>query len=248
MTPARRRAGRRSPARRRAGRCHAAIRRSDPLWYKDAIIYQLHVKAFFDANDDGIGDFPGLTRKLDYLQDLGVTALWLLPFYPSPLRDDGYDIADYRNINPCYGTMADFRRFVREAHRRGLRVITELVINHTSDQHPWFQRARARQARLALARLLCVERHRPEIRRHPHHLPRHREIELGVGPGGAGLLLAPLLRAPARPQFRQSAGVPRGRQRHEVLARSRGRRHAARRGALSHRARRHDQREPARDP
>ncbi len=114
----------------------------DPLWYKDAIIYQLHVKAFFDGDDDGIGDFQGLCRKLDYLQDLGVTALWLLPFYPSPLRDDGYDIADYRNINPSYGRMHDFRIFVREAHRRDLRVITELVINHTSDQHPWFQRAR----------------------------------------------------------------------------------------------------------
>jgi maltose alpha-D-glucosyltransferase/alpha-amylase len=115
---------------------------TDPLWYKDAIIYQLHVKAFFDANDDGIGDFEGLCRKLDYLQDLGVTALWLLPFYPSPLRDDGYDISDYKGINPDYGRMADFRRFVREAHRRNLRVVTELVINHTSDQHPWFQRAR----------------------------------------------------------------------------------------------------------
>jgi maltose alpha-D-glucosyltransferase / alpha-amylase len=115
---------------------------SDPLWYKDAIIYQLHVKAFFDGDDDGVGDFSGLCRKLDYLQDLGVTALWLLPFYPSPLRDDGYDIADYKNINPSYGRMHDFRMFVREAHRRNLRVITELVINHTSDQHPWFQRAR----------------------------------------------------------------------------------------------------------
>src|SRR6516162_969101 len=115
---------------------------ADPLWYKDAIIYQLHVKAFFDADDDGIGDFEGLCRKLDYLRDLGVTALWLLPFYPSPLRDDGYDIADYKNVNPSYGRMADFKAFVREAHRRNLRVITELIINHTSDQHPWFQRAR----------------------------------------------------------------------------------------------------------
>ena len=114
----------------------------DPLWYKDALIYQLHVKAFFDANNDGIGDFEGLTRRLDYLQDLGVTALWLLPFYPSPLRDDGYDIAEYKDINPAYGRMADFKAFVREAHRRKLRVITELVVNHTSDQHRWFQRAR----------------------------------------------------------------------------------------------------------
>ena len=114
----------------------------DPLWYKDAIIYQLHVKAFFDADADGVGDFQGLRRKLDYLQDLGATALWLLPFYPSPLRDDGYDIADYKNINPSFGRMADFKTFIREAHRRDLRVITELIINHTSDQHPWFQRAR----------------------------------------------------------------------------------------------------------
>jgi maltose alpha-D-glucosyltransferase/alpha-amylase len=115
----------------------------DPLWYKDAVIYQLHVKAFCDSNHDGIGDFRGLTSKLDYLKGLGVTALWLLPFYPSPLRDDGYDIADFRAVHPAYGTMADFKRFVREAHRRDLRVITELVINHTSDRHPWFQRARA---------------------------------------------------------------------------------------------------------
>jgi len=116
--------------------------REDPLWYKDAVIYELHVRSFFDANGDGVGDFQGLTRKLGYLEDLGVTAIWLLPFYPSPLRDDGYDIADYRSVNPDYGTLDDFRVFLEEAHRRGLRVITELVINHTSDQHPWFQRAR----------------------------------------------------------------------------------------------------------
>ena len=115
---------------------------ADEVWYKSAIIYQLHVKAFADSNHDGIGDFAGLTEKLDYLQDLGVTALWLLPFYPSPGRDDGYDIADYGRINPEFGAMKDFRRFMHEARRRGLRVITELVINHTSDQHPWFQRAR----------------------------------------------------------------------------------------------------------
>src|ERR1700739_1669680 len=115
---------------------------SDPLWYKDAVIYQLHVKAFFDGDNDGIGDFEGLRRKLDYLQDLGVTTLWLLPFYPSPLRDDGYDISDYKNINPSYGRMGDFKAFIREAHRRDIRVITELIINHTSDQHPLFQRAR----------------------------------------------------------------------------------------------------------
>jgi maltose alpha-D-glucosyltransferase/alpha-amylase len=114
----------------------------DPLWYKDAIIYQLHVKAFYDTNGDGIGDFRGLLEKLDYLQELGVTAIWLLPFYPSPLKDDGYDIADYFSVHPGYGTLEDFREFLNEAHHCGLRVITELVINHTSDQNPWFQRAR----------------------------------------------------------------------------------------------------------
>ena len=114
----------------------------DPLWYKDAIIYQLHVKAFSDRSGDGTGDFRGLSEKLDYIQDLGVNTLWLLPFFPSPMRDDGYDISDYRNIHPDYGSLRDFRHFVREAHRRSLRVVIELVINHTSDQHPWFQSAR----------------------------------------------------------------------------------------------------------
>lgn len=115
---------------------------NDKLWYKDAIIYQLHVRAFYDSNGDGIGDFPGLIQKLDYLSELGVTAIWLLPFYPSPLKDDGYDIADYTQINPAYGTLKDFRQFLHEAHERGIRVITELVINHTSDQHEWFQKSR----------------------------------------------------------------------------------------------------------
>ncbi|MGE8455656.1 MAG: maltose alpha-D-glucosyltransferase, partial [Pseudomonas alloputida] len=114
----------------------------DPLWYKDAVIYQLHIKSFFDSNNDGIGDFAGLISKLDYIAELGVNTLWLLPFYPSPRRDDGYDIAEYKAVHPDYGSMADARRFIAEAHKRGLRVITELVINHTSDQHPWFQRAR----------------------------------------------------------------------------------------------------------
>jgi maltose alpha-D-glucosyltransferase/alpha-amylase len=114
----------------------------DPLWFKDAIFYELHVKAFQDSNGDGIGDFRGLIERLDYLQDLGVTVLWILPFFPSPLRDDGYDIADYTSVHPAYGTLEDFRDLLERAHQRGLRVITELVMNHTSDQHPWFQRAR----------------------------------------------------------------------------------------------------------
>ena len=118
----------------------------DPQWYKDAVIYQLHIKSFFDFNNDGVGDFPGLIQKLDYIADLGVNAIWLLPFYPSPRRDDGYDIANYRDVHPEYGKLHDVKRFIAAAHERGVRVITELVINHTSDQHPWFQRARRAKA------------------------------------------------------------------------------------------------------
>jgi len=114
----------------------------DPLWYKDAVFYELHVRAFKDGNDDGIGDFIGLTSQLGHLKELGVDCLWLLPFFRSPLRDDGYDVADYRAIHPDYGTMADFDRFLEAAHGHGMRVISDLVVNHTSDQHPWFQRAR----------------------------------------------------------------------------------------------------------
>ncbi len=119
---------------------------ADPLWYKDAIIYQVHVRGYADSDDDGVGDFPGLTRRLDYIKSLGVSAIWLQPFYPSPLKDDGYDIAHYKGVHTSYGTMRDFRHFLDQAHARGLRVITELVINHTSDQHPWFQAARRARA------------------------------------------------------------------------------------------------------
>ena len=129
---------------------HPIQENADPLWYRDAIIYQLHVKSFADSNGDGIGDFGGLIARLDYIADLGVDVIWLLPFYPSPRRDDGYDISDYRGVHPDYGTMADLRRFIDGAHDRGIRVITELVINHTSDQHPWFQRARAAKPGSAL--------------------------------------------------------------------------------------------------
>jgi maltose alpha-D-glucosyltransferase/alpha-amylase len=118
------------------------INADDALWYKDAVIYQVNVKSFFDSNDDGIGDFKGLTSKLEYIRDLGVNTIWLMPFYPSPLKDDGYDIADYQNVHPQFGTLDDFRTMLREAHRLGLKVVTELIINHTSDQHPWFQAAR----------------------------------------------------------------------------------------------------------
>ena len=114
----------------------------DPLWFKDAVFYEVHVRAFCDSNGDGTGDFRGFAQKLDYLQDLGVTTIWLLPFYPSPLKDDGYDIADYSDIHPSYGNLEDFQLVLDQAHRRGMRVLTELVMNHTSDQHPWFQEAR----------------------------------------------------------------------------------------------------------
>ena len=117
----------------------------DNLWYKDAVMYQLHVRTFCDSNGDGIGDFVGLTQRLDYLQELGTNTIWLLPFYPSPLRDDGYDIADYTTVHPSYGTLDDFKAFLTAAHNRGLRVIIEMVMNHTSDQHPWFQEARSSQ-------------------------------------------------------------------------------------------------------
>jgi maltose alpha-D-glucosyltransferase / alpha-amylase len=117
--------------------------KQEKLWFKDAIIYQVHVRTFYDSNGDGIGDFPGLAQKLDYLQDLGVDSIWLMPFFPSPLRDDGYDISDYRSVHPSYGTLEDFKVFLSEAHTRGIRVIIEMVLNHTSDQHPWFQESRS---------------------------------------------------------------------------------------------------------
>ncbi|MBS1544815.1 MAG: maltose alpha-D-glucosyltransferase, partial [Bacteroidetes bacterium] len=120
----------------------AANTKSDPLWFKEAVFYELSVRAFYDSNGDGIGDFQGLIQKLDYLEDLGITAVWLLPFYPSPLKDDGYDIAEHCDIHPDYGTLADFKAFLKEAHRRGIRVVTELILNHTSDQHSWFQKSR----------------------------------------------------------------------------------------------------------
>src|SRR3954463_451934 len=126
-----------------AARSQTAVSEQDARpWFKDAIIYQLHVRAFQDSNNNGIGDFRGLTSRLDYIQDLGVTAIWLQPFFPSPLKDDGYDIADYTEVNPQYGALDDFREFLEAAGRRELGVITELVMNHTSDQPQWFQRSR----------------------------------------------------------------------------------------------------------
>jgi len=146
---------------------------------------------------DGIGDFRGLIQKLDYLQELGITAIWLLPFYPSPLRDDGYDIADYFDVNPNYGTLDDFRAFLDAAHKRGLRVITELVINHTSDQNPWFQKSRRTPPGFTRTRILCLERYAGKNIQTRGSSSKIRNFELVMGSAGQGVLLAPLLRASA---------------------------------------------------
>ena len=154
----------------------------DPLWYKDAIIYELHVRAFHDSNGDGIGDFRGLIEKLDYLQDLGVTAIWLLPFYPSPLRDDGYDIADYTDVNPIYGTLDDFKTFLARPTAAACASSPSWCINHTSDQHPWFQRAR-RSPPGSPERDFYVWSDTPDkYQGRPHHLQGLRAVQLDLGP------------------------------------------------------------------
>ena len=201
-----------------------------------------------DADNDGVGDFAGLTSKLDYIQELGVNTIWLLPFYPSPQRDDGYDIADYHNVHPQYGTRQDFRAFVREAHRRGLRG------HHRAGHQPHLGPASVvpgrapRAARLVQAQLLRVERRPGQVLGHAHHLHRHRKLQLDLGRGGEGLLLAPLLQPPARPELRQPAGAQGGDPHHALLARHGGGRIAAGRHPLPGGARGHQQREPAADP
>ena len=177
------------------------------VWYRDLVLYEVPVRAFYDSNGDGIGDLNGLTEKLDYICDLGVGAIWLLPIYPSPLRDDGYDVADFRSIHPDLGTLDDFRRLLDRAHAAGLRVLVDLVLNHTSDQHPWFQSARLGPGspyhdyyvwsptpdRYAGTRVIFVDTE-----------PSNWTLE----PSLRALLLAPLLLPSARPQLRQSAGAP----------------------------------------
>ena len=175
---------------------------TDPLWYKDAIIYELHVRAFADSNGDGIGDFPGLLSRLDYLQDLGVTCIWLLPFFPSPLRDDGYDIANYVDVNPSYGTLDDFKQVLLAAHERNMQVMIELVINHTSDQHPWFKAARLAPAGSQARDMYVWSSTNQLFQGRPHYLHRHGKIQLDLGRIGQGLLLASLFFTPARPQLR----------------------------------------------
>ena len=174
---------------------------SDPLWYKDAVIYELHIKAYADGNGDGIGDFRGLTERLDHVQSLGVNTIWLLPFYPSPQRDDGYDVSDYENVHPSYGTLDDFRAFVTEAHRRKLRVITELVVNHTSDQHPWFQAAR-KAPKDSPERNFYVWSDDPKKYAGTRIIfTDYREVQLDLGRGRATVFLASLLQPPARSEF-----------------------------------------------
>ena len=150
---------------------------SNPTWFKTAVFYEIHTRAFFDGNDDGSGDFRGLQQKLDYLQWLGIDCIWMLPFYPSPLRDGGYDIADFYGINPDYGTVEDFRGFVEAAHERGMRVIVDLVMNHTSADHPWFQASRE-DPDGPVRRLLRLVGHGRALQRRPDHLHRHRGLEL----------------------------------------------------------------------
>ena len=220
---------------------------SDVLWYKRAIIYELPVKSFYDGNADGIGDFPGLIEKLDYLEGLGVTCLWLLPFFPSPLRDDGYDIADYCDMHPSYGTLDDFRRFLDAAHERRMHVVIELVLNHTSDQHPWFRRAREAPPgslerdfyvwsdtddRYPDARVIFVDSERsnwtwdPVARAYYWHRFFHHQPDLN---------------------YDNPAVLQRDSQGDRFLARSRRRRVPSRCRAVPGRARGHELREPSRD-
>ena len=220
---------------------------SDPTWFQRAVFYEVHVRAFADGNDDGIGDFVGLAERLDYLQWLGVDCVWLLPMYPSPLRDGGYDISDFYSVHPDYGTVDDFKAFIDAAHERGIRVIADLVMNHTSVEHPWFQESRTNPDSPE-ARLVRVVRHRHPVRRRADHLRRQRIVELDLGPRGGCVLLAPVLLAPARPQLREPRSRRRDAQGAVVLARARARRLPPRRRPLSLRARRHELREPAGDP
>ena len=218
---------------RRRPRPPEAQRRPD--WFKTAVFYEVLVRSFQDSNGDGTGDFKGLTEKLDYLQWLGVDCLWVPPFFTSPLRDGGYDVADYNNVLPEFGTVEDFHEFLDAAHERGIRVIIDFVMNHTSDQHPWFQ-ASPQRPRRPLRRLLRLVRHRRALPGRPDHLRRHRDVELDLGPGAPAVLLAPVLPPPAGPQLRQPQG-PRGDARRDgVLARHGPRRLPARRGALPLRA------------
>ena len=216
----------------------------NPLWFKTAVFYEIHTRAFFDGNDDGSGDFRGLQQKLDYLQWLGIDCIWLLPFYPSPLRDGGYDIADFYGINPDYGTVEDFRAFVEAAHERGIRVIVDLVMNHTSSDHAWFQESR-NDADRPEGRLVRLVGHERPLPRRPDHLRRHGDVQLDVRPRSRPVLLAPLLQPPAGPELREPGGAGGDARGAALLARRRARRLPARRRAVPLRGGGNELREPA---
>ena len=212
----------------------AALRMIDDLWYKNGVIYCLSVGTYMDANGDGVGDFKGLLRRLDYLHGLGITAIWLMPFQPSPGKDDGYDISDYYGVDPRYGTLGDFVEFTHGCKQRGIRVIIDLVVNHTSDQHAWFREARS-DPRIALSRLVCLVRQEAGQRQHRHGVSRRAEIDLDARQGSRRLVLPSLLRFPARPQHLESAGAGRDPQDHGVLDPARRIRLSHGRGAVRHR-------------
>ena len=200
------------------------------LWYKNAVVYSLDVETYLDANGDGWGDFEGLSRRLDYLDALGVDAVWLAPFQPSPRKDDGYDIADYYGVDPRFGSGGDFVEFMREADSRGIRVLIDLVVNHTSDRHPWFRAAR--DPRSPIHDWYVWSKKRPRNFRKGRRLPRGADGDMVVRPAGARVLLPPLLRLPARPRHGQRARPRRGSAHHGVLAAARSRRVPRRRGAV----------------
>ena len=208
------------------------------LWYKNAVIYCLDVDTFQDGNGDGIGDFAGLTDRLDYLAGIGVTCVWLLPFYPTPDRDNGYDITDFYNVAPSLGTLGDFVDFTHQAEDRGIRVIVDLVVNHTSIEHPWFQAAR-RDPELEVPRLLRLVEGEAEGRPQGHGLPRRPEDDLDLRQGGEGVLLPPLLRASAGPEHRQSGRARGDPEDHGLLAPARRLRLPDGRRAVRHRAEGH---------
>ena len=217
-----------------------------PEWFKSAVFYEVLVRSFKDSNGDGVGDFQGLIEKLDYLEWLGVDCLWIPPFFSSPLRDGGYDVADYTNILPEIGTVEDFHTFLDAAHARGIRVIIDFVMNHTSDAHPWFQASREDPD--GPYGDFYVWSDTDELYEDARdHLRRHRAVELDLGPGPPAVLLAPVLLPPARPQLRQPPGARRDPRGGVVLVRHGPGRLPPRRGALPLRARGHQRREPQGD-
>ena len=173
------------------------LKNNDPLWFKDAIIYEVSVRAFFDSNGDGIGDFQGLIQKLDYLEDLGINTIWLLPFFPSPLKDDGFDVTEHCDVHPDYGTLADFKQFLKESHRRGIRVITELILNHTSDQHPWFKRSRKAKPGSRYRDLYVWSDSTEKYKEARVMFTSEEASELDLGSRSKSILLASLLQTPA---------------------------------------------------